>query len=37
MLEVYKIKKGFEGTGEMTFFQRRVGRTRGHDLKLFKK
>jgi len=37
MLEVYKILKGFEGTDEMTFFQRRLGSTRGHDLKLFKK
>jgi len=25
MLEVYKILKGFEGTDEMKFFQRRVG------------
>jgi len=29
--------KGFEGTDEMTFFQKRVGCTRGHDLKLFEK
>jgi len=36
MLEVYTILKGFEGTDEKTFFQRRVGSTRGHDLKLLK-
>jgi len=37
MLEVYKILKGFKGTDEMKFVQRRVGSTRGHDLKLLKK
>jgi len=37
MLEVYKILKGFEGTDEMKFFQRRVGSARGHDLKLYEK
>jgi len=31
MLEVYKILKGFEGTNDMKFLQRRVGSTRGHD------
>jgi len=36
MLEVYTILKGFEGTDEMTFVQRRVGSTRGHDLQLLK-
>jgi len=36
MLEVYKILKGFEGTDEMKFFQKRVGSTRGHDLKLLR-
>jgi len=25
MLEVYKILKGFEGTDELKFFQRKVG------------
>jgi len=33
----FKILKGFEGTEEVKNFQRRVGATRGHDLKLFKK
>jgi len=33
----YKILRGFEGTEEVTFFERRVGATRGHDFKLFKK
>jgi len=28
--------KGFEGTDEVKLFQRRVGRRRGHDWKLFK-
>jgi len=37
MLEVYQILKGFEGTDVMTFFQRRVDSTKGHDIKLFKK
>jgi len=37
MLKVYNILKGFEGADEMTFFQRRVGSTRGRDLKLFRK
>jgi len=37
MIEVYKILRGFEGTDEANNFQRRVGITRGHDLKLFKK
>jgi len=37
MIEVYKILRGFEGTDEVNFFQRRVGCTRGHDLKLFQK
>jgi len=36
MIEVYKILRGFEGTEEIKNFQRRVGATRGHDLKLFK-
>jgi len=36
MLKVYKILKGFEGTDELKIFQRRVGSTTGHDLKLFK-
>jgi len=35
MLGVYTILKGFEGTDELKFFQRRVGSTRGDDLKLF--
>jgi len=29
--------KAFEGTDEMTFCQRMVGSTRGHDLPLYKK
>jgi len=37
ILKVYKTLKGFVGADEMTFFQRRVGSTRGHDLKLFEK
>jgi len=37
MIEVYTILGGSEGTDEMTFFQGRVGSTRGHDLKLYKK
>jgi len=37
MLEAYTILKGFEGKDELKFFQRRVGSTRGHDLKLFRK
>jgi len=37
MLEVYNILNGFEGTDEMKFYQRRVGSTSGHDLKLYKK
>jgi len=37
MIKVYKILRGFEGTEEVKCFQRRVGGTRGHDLKLFKK
>jgi len=37
MVEVYKILRGFEGTDEVNIFQKRVGRTRGHDWKLFKK
>jgi len=31
MVEVYKIVRGFQGTDEVKFFQKRVGRTRGHD------
>jgi len=34
---IYNILKAFEGTDELKFFQRRVGSTRGYDLKLFKK
>jgi len=37
MIEVYKILRGFEGTEEVQISQRRVGATRGHDFKLFKK
>jgi len=36
MLEVYKIVKSVEGTDELKLLQRRVGRTIGQDLKLFK-
>jgi len=35
MIEVYTILRGFGGTDEVKFFQRRVGCTRGHDWKLF--
>jgi len=31
------ILKGFEKTEEVNIFQRRVGATKEHDLKLFKK
>jgi len=37
MAEVDRMLRGFEGTDEMTFFQRMVGSTRRHDLKLHKK
>jgi len=31
MIEVDTFSRGFEGTEEVTFFQRRVGATKGHD------
>jgi len=31
MVEFYKILRGFEGANEVKFFQRMVGKTRGHD------
>jgi len=31
MVQVYNILIGFEGTDVVTFFQRRVGYTRGND------
>jgi len=37
MIEVYKMLRVFEGTDEVKFSQRKVGCTRGHDWKLFKK
>jgi len=37
MVKVYNIFRGFKGTDEVKLFQRRVGRTRGHEWKLFKK
>jgi len=37
MIEVYNILGGFERTNAVNFFQRRVGCTRGHYWKLFKK
>jgi len=37
MIEVDKLLRGFEGTDEINNFQRRVGVTRGHALKLSKK
>jgi len=37
MIEVFRIVRGFEGTEEVNVFQRRVGATKRHDLKLFKK
>jgi len=37
MVEVYNILRGFEVTDEVRKFQRRVGCTRGHEWKLFKK
>jgi len=37
MIEVYTILKVFDRTEEVKIFKKRVGATRGHDLKLFKK
>ena len=37
LVEVFKILGGWEGTEEGRFFQRRVGSTRGHELKLYRK
>jgi len=37
LVEIYKFLRGFERTYEVTFFQRRVGNTKGHDWKLYKK
>jgi len=36
MVEVYTILRDFEGTDDITIFQRRVGGAKGHDFKLFK-
>jgi len=36
-VEVYKILRSFDGTDELKCFQRWVGSTRGHDLKLYRK
>jgi len=37
MIEVFKFLISFEGTEVANIFQRRVGATRGHDWKMFKK
>ena len=37
LIEVFKKMKGYEGLAEQKLWERRVGNTRGHSFKIFKR